>query len=91
MEINNKLITVNNLIEGNYYKVLYRSKIDNLWNNPHNVSILGKFIRRNSDSPNIFNNQLEFYQDNKYYIFYHHSNHIYQELDLIERIIKITI
>ena len=91
MEETDKLVTVNNLKENHIYEVLYRNWTADDWNNPYTKIYLGKFIKRNKDTANIFDNQLEFIKDNEFYIFQHRAIHMYREINLIDQIIRIVI
>ena len=91
MEETNKLVTVNNLKENHIYEVLYRNWTANDWNNPHTTIYLGKFIKRKKDTANIFDNELEFIKDNTSHTFQHRAIHMYQEINLIDQIIRIVI
>lgn len=91
MDENKNLITINNLKEGKHYEVLYRNWTSNNWDNPHTIINLGKFIKKTNNCANIFNNSLEFYNNNKTNIFHHRAIHIYREVSIIDRIIRIII
>lgn len=88
---NNQLLTVDKLQVGKYYQVLYRNWSISNWFNPTKVCYLGKFLGRNSHVANIFDNILEFNKNNEAYTFFHSAINIYQEADIVERLIYIVI